>query len=539
MTIIPNPPSTGDEFTNELTGVTYRYDGEKWLAVSAPGNEALDALTERVADGETKQSEIEGTIANALVVQANKVDKTGDTMTGRLDAPRIHVNNENSSTGRVFEVQYDGDVNAWMNANGQIRTNFVLNDDTEFKTLTTKQYVDNKDAEILDTQSEIQNDVSTLEAKVDALEATVLDGKWQLDTRSVAGAGKFLPLGLSGTATEWSEVVKLQMNPTSFDNRSFTFAEVAVDDVVRLGFSGSSAAFKVTSPFVQTGDVYEATVQLLSSEGQPFETIIYDFEFLPSFDPTAYATIDYVDAQDDLVKGYVDTEIGNIVVPDVSGFLPKSGGTMTGELKINRGNASTAIRLQQDGTDKIKLWNTNSEARLQVFNGQVFKVTGYVDDSIKQLFGVSSTGTVTLSNLRSPSNAKDAATKAYVDSLLAAPARLSWKWDTGSGNDAPPTGAFKYTATGGDNYYRFSFETYNGIKLGESVINDFNRGIDNGPVGTIWYKEANGWKFKQQFRINTFRWNYNNHFEFRVTSRNGSTSFTPGTPYYITIGGFF
>jgi len=256
-------------------------------------------LTVRVADGETKQSQIEGVIADALVVQANKVDKTGDTMTGRLNAPRIAVDSPTLESGRVFEAKFQGETNAWINADGQVRTNFVLDDDSEFKTLTTKKYVDDKDAGIQDTISEIQSDVSTLEAKVDALEATVLDGKWQLDSRSVAGAGKFLPLSLGGTATEWSDVVKLQMNPTSYDNRSFTFAEVAVEDVVRIGFPGSSAAFKVTSLFVQTGDVYEATVQLLSSEGQPVVTVIYDFEFLPSFDPSAYATVDYVDEQDE------------------------------------------------------------------------------------------------------------------------------------------------------------------------------------------------------------------------------------------------
>jgi len=253
-----------------------------------------------------------------------------------------------------------------------------------------------------------------------------------------------------------------------------------------------------------------------------------------TFNDDQLVTKDYVDTADGLL-GQMITLNGQ----DIAKKVEKTGDTMTGELKINIGNPATAIRLQQDGTDKIKLWNTNSEARLQVFNGEVFKVTGYVNDRITQLFGVSNTGTVTLSNVRTPSADRDAATKAYVDSRLAGPARLSWKWDAGGGNDAPPTGAFRYTTTGSDHYYRFSFETYEGVKLGESVINDFNRGIDNGPVGTIWYKEANGWKFKQQFRINTFRWNYNNHFEFRVTSRNGSTSFTPGTPYHITVGGFF
>ena len=144
MTTIPNPPTTGDEFTNELTGITYRYDGEKWLAVSSPVDDSVESLTERVADGETKQSQIEGVITDALVVQANKVDKTGDTMTGRLTAPRVVANNTTLESGRVFEAQSNGTTNAWINSNGQVRTNFVIDDDTEFKTLTTKQYVDDK-----------------------------------------------------------------------------------------------------------------------------------------------------------------------------------------------------------------------------------------------------------------------------------------------------------------------------------------------------------------------------------------------------------
>jgi len=247
-----------------------------------------------------------------------------------------------------------------------------------------------------------------------------------------------------------------------------------------------------------------------------------------------------------VTKNYADTAdglLGQMITlngQDIAKKVEKTGDTMTGELKINVDSGYNHLLLKIDGTNAVKVGSfTANETRLTVYNGQFFKVVGYVDDTLTQLFGVSSSGRVTLSNVRTPTANRDAATKAYVDSLLAAPARLSWKWDTGTGNGAPPTGAFRYTQTGSDYYYRFSFETAEGIKLGESVINDFNRGIDNGPVGTIWYKEANGWKFKQQFRINTFRWNYNNHFEFRVTSRNGSTSFTPGTPYHITVGGFF
>jgi hypothetical protein len=84
MTIIPNPPSAGEEFTNELTGVTYRYDGEKWLAVAAAGNEALEALTVRVSDGEIKQSQIEGTIATALDTQA-EIQTDISTLEGKIE----------------------------------------------------------------------------------------------------------------------------------------------------------------------------------------------------------------------------------------------------------------------------------------------------------------------------------------------------------------------------------------------------------------------------------------------------------------------
>ena len=219
MTVIPNPPSVGEEFTNDTTGVTYKYDGTKWVIISTPGSEGqqqisddLLALTSRVSTGEGIQEQIQETVEDALV-----------------------------------------------------------------------------------TQSDIQGDIDVLEAKVDALEATVIDGKWQMDVRSVAGAGKFVVLGLGGNATEWADVIKLQMNPISYDGKSYTFAEVSVEDVVRIGYPGSSASFKVTSPFVQSGDVYEATVELLVSESQPFGSVIYDFEFLPSFDPSAYATVDYVD----------------------------------------------------------------------------------------------------------------------------------------------------------------------------------------------------------------------------------------------------
>lgn len=77
MTVIPNPPTLGAKFTNDTTGVSYEYDGEKWVITSTPGSEQAEEigenladLTSRVADGETTQGQIQETIADALSTQS-------------------------------------------------------------------------------------------------------------------------------------------------------------------------------------------------------------------------------------------------------------------------------------------------------------------------------------------------------------------------------------------------------------------------------------------------------------------------------------
>jgi hypothetical protein len=255
---------------------------------------------------------------------------------------------------------------------------------------------------------------------------------------------------------------------------------------------------------------------------------------------------------DELVtKAYVDTEIGGLVIPDSETLVTTNTAqtiaqaakkTVLSEFIFNRDQGKTAVRFFLNNEQAAQIYyDSATTTRLQVEEGYEFKmVTTPVGGDAQQVLKTYTDGGIRIEKLRTPQQDHHAATKAYVDSMLAAPARLSWKWNsTSSGDSAPPTGCFKYTTNGSDHYYRFSLETAQGVKLGESIISEFNRSIDNGPVGTIWYKESDGWKFKQEFRINTFRWNFNNHFEFRVTSRSGSTSFTPGTPYHITVGGFF
>lgn len=273
MTIIPNPPSQGDEFTNDVTGVTYQYDGSKWVIISTPESEDIVELTQRVADGETRQGQIETTIVDALAVQANKVDKTGDTMTGRLTAPRIAVEGTILESGRVFEAQFNGETNAWINANGQVRSNFVVDDDAEFKTLTTKQYVDDK----------------------------------------VGGAG-YLPL-TGGTLT----------GTTRTQGASFFVNDSDGNEVIRLqesGFVRSLDMFRcqrdADGPAFQARIGTESNAEIRTNGSAFFKGTVnmHNNKIINVLTPTS--------TNDAANKSYVDTKAGE--------YLPLSGGTMTGNI---------------------------------------------------------------------------------------------------------------------------------------------------------------------------------------------------------------
>ena len=145
---------------------------------------------------------------------------------------------------------------------------------------------------------------------------------------------------------------------------------------------------------------------------------------------------------------------------------------------------------------------------------------------------------------------KNIVNKGYVDSVAGPrPAQLNWVWegDKGSTTTAPATGKFLRTESSGTDYIRFNFESYNGVNLGDQRFSDTNVNFSDGPVGTIWYFDpvGGGWRLKMQFRVSSWRWNYNagggQHFEFGLSSRHGRNfdGLTLGSAYSITVGGFF
>lgn len=133
--------------------------------------------------------------------------------------------------------------------------------------------------------------------------------------------------------------------------------------------------------------------------------------------------------------------------------------------------------------------------------------------------------------------------KGYVDAQVGPkPAQLAWIYDGDkpSTNSAPADGKFYKNG----NYLRFSFKTNNGVDLSEDLCPDTGSVTTQyGPIGVIWYYATvtNNWKMKRQFRSESWRWNYNGHFEFELSSSKGHawSSINTGTIYHITIGGWF
>ena len=513
----PEPKCTGhlwfDNSDDQLT--LYIYNGEFWIPAAPPVSlegikntidaalEVQNSILERLDSGEAAQATIQGTIDGALTVQGNLLDA-----------------------------------------------------------------------------------VNTLENKVDALEGTVIDGQWILDNRSIARAGHFIPFTGVTQSLTWDGTDGLQLHPEGNDGRTYTFQEVSIDDVIRIGASGSSALFKVTSAPVQSGDVYNIGVTLLSSSGVPAEMLLFDFEFLPSFDPSNYATKDYVDAQDDLSvklvgenfitpswsiksnaksfisitsnemklyniadptgrddgwaanKGYVDTQIADIDIPDLSGYLtgngtqildaakwrlqqPDSGNTNRNFIEIEDNNMK--LFHVQDPTDGSAEWAANKgyvdlrvkkigdamsgrlDIEMETDTAAAIRTIGTINVKANgETIGGANNFVAHKDYVRvwsTPSDPKDVATKAYVDENAGGPpVPAKWAWiykgeTSDSRRDSLAAGQFIGPVLGTSSgsyspYYYFHLRPNNSsYRINQRTYDEeivFNT-PDGAPLISIWY----------------------------------------------------
>ena len=403
-------------------------------------------------------------------------------------------------------------------------------------------------ATLQDTVTDALDVQNTLKNRVEALEGTVVDGVWKYGSRAwPQNPGEFDIVDAStNKTTVWQDATTLRLYNTDVNGKVYTFNEVNVSDYIRIGAPGSSAVYRAMSAARPQSDYTEFLVEIITHEDQAYEGILsYNFEFLPAFDATAYATIQYVNDQDDLdVKKTGDTMTGNLNFTGGDRTITVQNGNrlrIGGRDSSNNGrtfiDVQTADSTGTEGTDagyRLKLYHVATPtAPLHGANMQ------YVDD---QVDGLASEEYVDNAVANIPTqDLSSYATKTFAEDLAYRPARLRWLFEGKDlGNSTPAYQSFKFDGK----FVRVSFNSFNGVNLGYSKLADWGAtDFTDGPVGTIWYKNDRfEWKLKQQFRINSWRWNYNGHFEFARSSKhpdNTDDSFNVGATYYITVGGFF
>ena len=280
-----------------------------------------------------------------------------------------------------------------------------------------------------------------------------------------------------------------------------------------------------------TGDSYITTQWRIKTENKTFISITTnEMKLYNVADPTGHESHWAAN------KAYVDKHL-KLTGGDVSGVMNISG--------------SGRIRgLDADGNEKIKIYPGG-----QIDTKDVIKVnrSGSANcyeakDNNTIKFSVKANGqAISKYNISSSSSNETLTTKKYVDHQWLAPARLAWKWGGNVSSSADPgEGNFVWHPGGsGDiiGYMRMSFLSSNGCDISDGKFNDTNVTFSYGPVGTIWQwrSDTGKWKLIMQVRIQTWRWNFNNHFEFGLSSTHGRnfSDLASDAVYYMTVGGFF
>ena len=447
-------------------------------------------------------------------------------------------------------------------------------------------------------QTGVLDDLTTLQHKVEALEGTVIDGKWYAESRSTPREGGFdITSGGLQSMGDWNADF-LRVHKTDSTGKAFTFAEVSTGDYIRIGAPGSTAVYKINEVVSGSLDWQAFGVELANSTGTPIPDLTYDFEFLPSFDPSAYATIQYVDAQDDL-------DVKLAAVNDVStGFRIKSGGntlisTATeGELGLyhvkdpSDGNAEwAATKGYVDGnfiktagqtdldpqTFRIRQPNLDGNFRsfINIHNGDmhlynVVDPSGsghekwaankeYVDtqiasinsninlDNYLPLAGGTVTGDLTVEgvaqfasakNSNSPVAGSDLTNKSYTDSTFikkTARPGLKFGYESG-GSGVPASGRFRWYIDGGRRL-RLSATTRDNIPWAvDTPVADIN--FSEGHMFSIWatVSGTDNWRLKQTGTINRIDY-HNTDVLVYISYHAENGSFSTSAEYNITIAG--
>ena len=319
------PLDTSQPWTNN--GVTYEYDAseDRWYVVST---NATDKVANDIADLNDEIDALELTVATDRTVIISTrppadpddgdlwFDCSEDSLTlfvyYELSLSWVPAAPPSTLEGRIAEGEQ---------IQQEILTRLGLNE------TLTDGHVDK---------------IADLENKVEALEGNTLSGQWALALTGSPRPGKVLLYkdGFAGGVTSWSDVKYLGFYPEDIGGVTHDFSDIIVDEYIRFTTSvgeANAVTFKVTDNS-SGGGVFGVVISV--EKGVPVDEEVYGVEFLPPFDPSQYATVDYVDDQDYLK-------------------LDKTGGTLTGTLRSKVGTKTTvAFNIKNSTDDKtcINIW---------------------------------------------------------------------------------------------------------------------------------------------------------------------------------------
>ena len=285
------------------------------------------------------------------------------------------------------------------------------------------------------------------------------------------------------------------------------------------------------------------------------EYVQQKIDAIPPVDLDGYATESYVDdaiaaiPNVDLdgyaTETYVDEAIENI---NLTGkYLPITGGTLTGSLKVQRGDEKTSpqFKIAPNGsTDYATSIYSLNNGQMRLRTSHTESESGHIGSHIilDPNGGVPETK---IYHLVTPTREDHAANKEYVDNAVTAvsagPASLAWEWRNYDSLFDPGEGKVAWYGNG--SAYRLNYKTANGIDLGKNKLGTKDETFSNKPHLGIWTYVNNGWQLIKLLDIKRMQWNKENCIFIYPDTVNFGTgpanNFTAGQKYYFTVGGFF
>ena len=396
------------------------------------------------------------------------------------------------------------------------------------------------------TQSQAEQDleIAKIDDKVDQLTGKAGQGKWAYDSAQTnPRQGDFVMLGSGSIPTnQWANVVVIKFNAEDAAGHEFDFHRAVEGDVIKLGYEFgpevSYAEFQVTPG----GNGNFGVTRLLGHEGTARDDWRYDVEHFSSFDPAGVATQTYVDEGDDAVKEYVDQRIDSIPEIPINDYLKKSGGTMTGALRMKRTDDSTYWNYIY--SDKPKAWDQENKNHGLILNigssntyKQQFKIQGRSD---RDLFEIHDDGSA-LAVMNGRMNfteglkvgGKPVATEEYIDGKVLHATIPGMRWKYASHSKAEDLVAGEFFVSSSDNLYLHP-KSFDGNDL--SVSSTVNYETINILISV--YGNSGNSLFSMCGNEVKFNNNDNNYIRVQKRNKYYKGSFAAGTVYHISIPGF-